>query len=508
MIAREIFAKINSQADFAPQTNPGWLAYVASTMNDAYNEIWYSRAWTFNTKTVDLSVFPDMDAAKALQTLCNTSDTTIPLVAVAGQTYVTITIPSATPTFYGNVDPKLLEQLTGASVEIEGRDYTIVDYKVVDNGSTWTLWFFLDLPFLGAYAASTDVEFTSWKIKFKQYKLPEDCVDVLDVSWSNNRDTGGMRIGQATALSARSAHDFNLNYQLTGAKPYAYIPQMNTYQGDTFQSFTVTQTTGGGTAFSPGIYYFAWEHVDMVTGASSGIVEVQTVTITATNIVSLDWTDNRTLAVGQYRRMLIGAQRASGDLVSWFYASYAPISAVVTPWDPANPYIWRSESTTKSFTPANYASAVSLTGGSLTGGYRGQIQAHYIGNNDRRNIVFYPRLSTADFDKTMDTGRVAESIATIRYVCKCAPIVDQYDNLQIPAEFQQLVVFKSLEAVCLKFDKDTQARYYAGKFQEQYNLLRSQYSNDRNIIAQKRNSMGISGGGLPRYNITFTRGNI
>ena len=494
MLARDIFARINSQADFAPTSTPGWLKYVSDTINDAYNEIWYSREWTFNTKTVELPVYPDLTAAQALELFTGETDATAnPLVVVLGQTYGTITVTGGTPTFYSQVDHALLEQLTGASLEIEGRDYTIVDYKIVDNGSTWSIWFYFDLPFFGAHPASTDVDITDWKLKFKQYKLPEDCVDIIDVSWNNTRDVGALRTGQAVALAPRTAHDAALNMQLTSAKPYCYVPYNNTYQGQLIQSFAVTQNTGVGTAFSTGTYYFAWEHVDMVTGASSGITEAITVNITATNVLSITFADNRTLPIGEYRRLLVGVRRTSDDLIQWYYCNYFATNSVVQPWDPDNPFIWRSETATKTLTWGNYISASSLQGASYAGGYQGQGQTHYIGNNDRKKILFYPRLSTIDFDRTTEVGVIKESLATITYRSKCAPLVDQYDSPQLPAEFHQLIIFKALEAVCLKFEKDVQARYYAGKFQEQYRLMVTAYGNNHNIIMRKGNSMGIHG---------------
>jgi len=505
MLARDLYARVNSQADFAPQATPGWLKYVSDTINEVYSEIWYSRVWTFNTKSVELPVYPDMSAAQALNTFMNTTDVdAVPLTVIVGQTFATLTTTGAIPTFYSSVANQLLEQLTGASIEIEGRDYTIVDYKITDNGSTWDIRFYLDLPFIGAYADSTDVEFTDWKLKFKSYKLPEDCVDVLDISWSNMRDPGGLRIGQSLALAPRLAHDMGLNMQLSSAKPSSYIPVMTTFQGDTFQDFTVTQTASTGTAFPVGTYYFAWEIVDMVTGASSGLTQAITVNVTATNTINLIFADDRTLSVGTYRRLLIGVARRSGDMIQWFYADYFPTTSVVAKYDPDSPFIWRSESTTKTLTYANYLTAANLSGSERGGGYRGQTQTHYIGNNDRRQVIFYPRLSTVDFDRESDTSLVRESIATIRYVSKCAPIVDQYDSPQIPAEFQHLIVFKALESVCLKFDKPAQASYYANKYKEQYTLLVRRYSNDLNVIARKGNSMGIGIWGYSRpFSVTY-----
>ena len=494
MLASELFARINSQCDFAPQTQPGWLRYVSNTINDAYNEIWYSRAWTFNTKTVELNVYPDMGAATALKLFTGETDTTAnPLVARLARSYFMLTIDGTVPKFYSRTDLRLLEQLSGAWLEVDGRDYQIVDYQVVSDGiTTWSILFYIDQPFFGDYPVLTDIEFTDWTLKFKSYKLPEDAVDICDVSWSNNRDPAGLRQGQAFALSPRLAHDLAINMQISAAKPYSYIPQMSTYQGDTFQTFTVTQNTGVSTAFGVGKYYFAWEHVDMVTGASSGITQPITVNVTATNIISLTFTDVRTLPVGEYRRLLLGVQRSSGDMVQWFYANYYSTSSLVEYLNPDYPYTWRSGASTKTITINDYLSAASLSGATLGGGYRGQEQSHYIGNNDRRSVIFYPRLATVDFSRVANSGTSKESVATIRYISKCAPLVDAYDNPQIPAEFQHLIVFKALEAICLKFDKNVQASYYAKKYSEQYSLLLKRYGSDMNVIARKNNSMGIA----------------
>lgn len=507
MYVNEILARVQSQVDFAPQSTPGFTKYLVDTINDAYNDIWYERAWTFNTKTVDLAVYPDMSASQALYYFTGKTDvTTYPLVCEIGSKLMSISVTGvATPPFYNLVQPKLLEQLFGAYIYVDGRDYQIVDISVVDSGADYTLRFYVDVPFITTGALSTNIPYTNWAVKFKEYKLPSDLTEIEDISWNNNRDVGALRTGQAISLPERNANDVMLNYQLSAAKPYAYIPKSYSIMSDVNDAFTVTQNTGSGTAFGVGTYFFAWEIVDLVTGASTGITQPITVVITATNIVSLTFTDDRTLPSGQMRRLLAGTKRTTNSAIRWLYLQDIPLSSVAQPYDTTTNYTWRFTESSKTITITEYSRWISIS--TTNAGYRDNLFLLYYGNIDRKNVIFYPRLASADQNISGEVGDVSrESIASVRYLYKCAPLADDYEAPQFPAEFHNLLVWKTLEAVCLKFDKNTQANYYAKKYTEGLTNMLKRYGNEQNTIAVRTGSMGIRRGWSPYGHINYTGG--
>jgi len=492
----ELKSRISSQADYAPTNTPGWDQYLTNILNDAYTKLWYERPWTFNTKTIDLMVYPDLSGTQALQLFTGqTNTTTYPLKTSVTQCSFTLAITGANPVFYIQVSPAEIENLIGASLEVEGRDYTIVDIYINDTGSDYEITFYVDYPYYGDHDTGGEVSITSWSIKFKEYKLPSDVNEIMDVSWRNNRDVGALRAGQAIGLAERSASDHNINWQLSSTKPSHYINKSYSYMYDTVDPLTVTQTTGLGTPYPVGTYYFAWERYDLVTGATSGILDAQTVSITASNVISLNWTDYRALPVGQARRLLLGVKRSANSVVKWVYL-FDNYTGTVNQWlEPSKGTIWRYGSTSKSLSADSYISLTS-TGASPRDGYRGgsnSIQLNYNGNIDRKNILFFPRLGQADFSTNATTGRILEhsSVATIRYLYKCMPLADDYDSPQLPAEYHNLLVFKALETISLKHGKLTEAAYYTRMSDDLLKGMLSRYGDQRNVKLVKGGSMSI-----------------
>lgn len=493
----EIISRVQSQADFAPINTPGFQKYLTDTINDAYQDLWYSRTWTFNTKTVDLPVYPDLLAADAGQLFATEQAVPgAPLQTTIGATYFEITYAEATVKFYTQTDGRFVEQLHGAYLYVDGRDYRIVDTQITDNGATWTLRFYVDEPFKGDYLIGTTVEFTDWTIKFRTYKLPEDCTEIMDVSWSNLRDVGGLRSGQAFSLPARNANDLAVNWNLTAAKPYAYIAGASTFMWDTYESFSLTETTGsGGTYFPPDTTYFGWEDVDIATGAPSGVVNTITWTPSANNVESITFTDDRHIHVGTYRRLLLGVKRAINDPIKWIIFQNNPVTTLAQQYSSTN--VWRYPETSITLTAGNYLAFIGLTSGQS--GYRDNRMMNYIGGGSRKNITFYPRLSTKDIDAKFLDSKVwttfyEASVASVRYLYKCSPLSDKFDSPQLPPEYHNLLVFKALESVALKFDKAGTASYYARKYDEMLKKMMIRYASERNTIATKSNSMGVSRG--------------
>lgn len=517
MILAEIKSRISSQTDYAPTNTPGWDQYLTQIINDAYTRLWYERPWTFNTKTYDLMVYPDLSAEQSLKILTGQSDTTTyPLVTQNTLTTFRITIPIGTPAFYSRALPSMVSQMIGASLCVEGRDYTIVDilFTTVDAGYTVTIY--VDYPYSGDVNFSTSKSITDWTIKFKEYKLPSDVNEIMDVSWRNLRDAGGYRAGQSSALTERIVSDFNIDYQISAGKPTNYINRSYSFMYDTNDPITVTQNTGSGTAFPVGTYYFAWEKYDLVTGATSGITSASTVAITASNIVSLSFADYRALPVGQARRLLLGVKSGTNSVVKYVYMTNM-YSNTINPWlEPSKPTIWRYGTTSKTLTIDDYDTLIS-SGSTPSDGYRGgpnMFQLNYNGNINRKNILFYPRLATVDFATETQTASgnmpadlILEhsSVATLRYLYKCAPLADEYDNPQLPAEYHNLLVFRALETISLKYGKLTEAAYYTRMSDDLLKGMLSRYGDERNTKCIKGSSMSIGDSWNPRlYKINFS----
>lgn len=519
MYLGEIVSRIQSQADFAPQSTPGFQKYLVDQVNDAYQDIWFQKDWTFNTKTIEQKVFPDLTPTNAAilfsaQT-SSTAPASYPMASQNGAKYFNLSYSGSIGGVYARIDPRYYWQLFGSYIEFDGRDYRIVD--VVPNTGSGVIKFYVDDVVISSKdnGAFTLTGSNDWKIKFREYKMPHDLAEIMDVSWSNTRDVNALRYGQATSLPERNANDLAINFQLQAAKPFCYIPKSYSFMNDTSEQFSTTiSTASASNYYDQTTHYFAWERFDLATGASSGITEPLTVNITGSTVSSITFTDARTLPVGQARRLLFGIKRTNYNLdtIKWFYATYVGTNSMTQEWTEAQDFTWRYDEEEKVITATEYLTYQQVIA-SGNEGWRGNQMTLYNGHINRKGIIFYPRISSTDHSEVKtgtngvnDIGYAQDSIATIRYLYKPVPLEEKYDSPMIPAEFHHLLIHKVLENLCLKFDKQTQAAYYSRKYETMLRNFITRYGNERNTIAMRSNSMGIAGGFYYRRGIINYQG--
>ncbi len=521
MYLDQLKTRIKSQTDFAPQSGQGYDQFLTSIINDAYHGIWYQRPWTFNTRTAELEVYPDLSAQQLLLLLTGTNDlTTLPLQIANGTKVLFIGNTPGTPETYLTLKQDMFDQMLGAWIELDGRDYQIVDIRTNQDGGDYGVYLFLDRVFYSNVPFLETATFETATVKFKTYKLPEDVSEILDVTFTNNRDVGGLRRGQVLPVNEKLANDYDLSYQQTGAKPMCFVPitaQSFITDGDDF--FTVTENTGGTTHFEANTtYYFAWERVDLCTGSTLGMSNPITYKPSSASVQSITFTAGRTLPLGQARRLIWGLKRPGTSDISWNYG-WLPYGTII-PWNnftPTIPNFWIADedSTTPETKTLTATGVITLMSSNsyLNNGMRHPLTiSKYQGATQRKAIRLYPRPQTVDFERRDPDGVSAgepgpwyniQSIATVRYVAKIPPLQEAYDTPMIPAEFHYLIVQKARVELYMRQDQLSHAAMAQRLYDEGMKSLISRYGNERSVVIQ-RSQQGLTSGYWNNYLNTIT----
>lgn len=520
MFLSQLRASLQDQIDFAPQNTGGSVQSFNSMINEAYTQIWFERPWLFNTRDYELSTYPDLDAATALQWFTGETDVSaFPLSCVIGTPIFSILgIPGAAlnTSFYLRITQDMLSQLIGAYISVNSRDYRIIDIEVFSS-TPWNLVFYLDIPYYDEGAFGTVVTNTDWSIKFKEYKLPEDLFEIEDVAYRDNRDVSSLRYGKVAAVTQREAQRFSAPYQITSAYAEAYVP--GSFSGFTTYSpdfFTVVQARNAlaTTVFATGEYYFAWERIHLATGAALGMSEPITVDITNVDVVSLTFTANEQLPVGEARRLLLGRRtnaKPHSD-VKWTYAQWHYVGAnnlaqiITDPNDSVNklnPLYWQWRQTSKLLTIEQFNSLRPEGTTDNNSGYRGTSITNYIGPTVRKFITLFPRPQTANYIVADSAGRPwkQETELTIRYAYRPQELTNDYDTPLLPPEMHYLIVKRALVSAFNKFNKPAQANAMLTQYNKELAPYITRYSSERDTKVRLQQSWG---GHRPYDNLSWS----
>jgi len=517
MYLQQLRSSLLDQANWVPQNTVGLIQSLNGMINEAYTQIWFERPWLWNTRTYELSVYPDLDAATSLLWFTGQTDpTTTPLSVSAGTAKPVLfsniffwryTDTVLTSDFYTRVDEEMLSQLIGAWIEVEGRDYQIVDILIVNvpMSTDVEFQFYVDKLFTGPYEVPTDgsfITFTDWTIKFKTYKLPEDLFEIQDVGFRDNRDTDSVRWGTVKGISQRDAQRLSLPYQLTSNLPLYYVPEsLFPFATDGTDQFSVAQNVGVGTAFPTGKYYFAWERIDLASGATLGMSEPIDIVVTANNIESFTFTESRKMPQGQARRMLFGFKTEGNTKsdIKWTYAQNYMYSNNLsqTYFDGTsnilNPFFWKFSNDDRTLLFTDWGAMLNAVGPRNLGYRAPENVTNYIGPTVRKGITFFPRAQPSNFMINDPDGRPwkMESACTIRYSFRPQALKDDYDTPVIPPEMHHLIVRRALVILYNKNGNPAQANQQLNQYMSEIKTWAMRYSSERDTIARLNQSWGV-----------------
>jgi len=461
----QIRGRIKNQIDYTPVPSVALSRYIDGVINDAYNDIWMTRPFTFNSKEEQIRVWDDITHTDLTWTANTTCTFTVnsDLITFSASPIQSATIP----------DDEVRDRYIGAFIQANGNG-GVEYYQIVAQRSNvqWKI----DRPFIGPTAAYTD-----WKIIHRYSYLPQDLVEIMDITF-NNFPINGARRGKVHSIPQRLANSYDFNEDVTGGKPVFYVPYAKHHTSESVNELNLA-AGGAGSGIGAGPWVFGYTMVD-ADGAESGMCDVKQTTAAATTdtiTISLANTVNVADASTDVRYKIYYAHKATGqDNYKFFHIGTIGELASTTL---VTSIVWNS---TKN---AQFK----------RGGYRDQWKEVV----SSKYVRFQPRPQTADETSAPDVNnwnKSKKTFYTLRYLYKPDTLVNDYDTPKIPEEFHHLVVDRALIDVHMKYNNPQAAQIHQQKFDERMVRLQARYASERDATVQRGRSMQVGNG--------FTRGRL
>jgi hypothetical protein len=462
--------KIKNISDWSPQL-AAYDNQLDELINDAYYSIWTIRRWTFAFKEYYFRFHPDMLPARE-----NPGGLDVNASVVKGSRQVTFS------TAMDRLIPELWE---GQPIEIQNYEYIIS--KVVGPSEI-----LLDQQFLG----DSNVDDLSWRIKSRYYNLPEDCIELLNLSHRDvpNSSGGTGRFppyGKIIGLMPRRDEelDLRMDYAATYAEAYIWSEAQNIPSAE---KTGLTQTSiEGGTGFPKNSYLeVCWAFLkDGIVGPLSKPEKIQFTggqgTHHSLTVNFLSWDDQAIFADAWQSKDTSPTQWEGYRKIIYWNANFDR-----TTGERLGLPVWKtfnSGGATRNST--NYLTPIiasDLVAG-VTVSFFNSIDAgnaRYIEYDGQHlQIRPYPRVdswdsrilseaATGDYSK-VNLQYLREAVA--RYYYKPQALGLQTDSPQLPHEFHQLIAYKVMETLYDKLGNTSQAALYRSRFDKEIKALEKRY---------------------------------
>tara|TARA_R110000850_G_scaffold99865_3_gene206741 strand:+ start:496 stop:2007 length:1512 start_codon:yes stop_codon:yes gene_type:complete len=500
MNLKELRNKVKNITDYNPEVQT-YLDDVDNIINDAYNEVYTDKRWTFAQKLVMQDIYPDV-THNGVRPTANLLD---------GRRQVIFSAPI----------PELLEnamEWEGQIFQYDGRDFTI---DQVISGTEIRL----REPFRGPTAALD----LTWNIAHRFYNLPEDCIEVLDLAHTDApmHKTGGAAHrplwGKKISVVPRRDYELDLRRDYTADFSEAYIltPPIDIPAAWQWKDPTVINTADTNGAPLPNNWNieFAWAFLyEGVIGPLSDPQTVKTLAASGgtTPRITLNlatWDDRDVEAAGYnaihdvYKTPLEGMKKVlfynsnfnhtTGErkgLPCWKQVRQAGLVKNRDDWKPLT-----CVDTATTFIVQH---AQQIWMGSPR--YR-EIDGQY--------LRFRPYPRPQGFEKEYEDAAANNSMAALhhrkfrqyelRYLQKPLPLCEVTDSPEMPYEFHNLIVYKALGNIFVKSGNLQMASMYEMKIDKSMLELQKRYL-DRTDVSWQRGQFGMNGGGM-RYDYNSLR---
>ena len=430
--------------------------YWVNTLIDQYHrELWDSRCWTFNVKTVNIPVFPDKTP----------SDWDNPMFTIAnGDTTLSSSINMFQAWDAGQV------------LELGGLEYTI---SSVLSQATISI----DPPYKGA----TTSELNEFTLKHRIIFLPKDCVEVLDVSYRDAPVPTSTRWGSLSQLQSKTEQMIGLGLQDTGT-PTSYVSLPDYYIRTPEDRLTPTLTLSTSSTngyLAAGTYTFTYSYVlGAVDVDQYGLLPESdpwpgTVSIT----VPAPSTNTITFAVFLPQSRYNSADR--------------PLN--IKPYSVTTLFDGRTElqemRAADELGPLIAGSSSINIGSDMFTPSPQPIRHPYHGGRSRA-IRLWPRPNSTDInipdpldDDPID--RFAQSWVQLTYIIRPEHILNDGDIPNMPVEFHQLLVDRVLVEVYTRKGNLTAAAQFQRKYNERLPLLLARYGDQKDSVVIRSRSWGM-----------------
>ena len=489
MDLKTLITQIKNISDYTPELT-AYDNQLTDIINDSYYSIWADKRWNFAEKLSTINFYPDLTSARTADTTCSVVD---------GQRLATFS--AAIQLF--NSHPELFE---GNIFEWEEREYTIV--KVISA---------TQIAVSEPIRSSATGARTDWKTKIRYYRLPEDCIEIMNLSY---RDTPAINgnwsvTGKQKAISPRREEELNLREDYTATEAECYIPVPPTVVPPA-EKLSVTwnqhvANSGAGDLPVNTYYEFCWavqapdgsvgplsEPLNTLSPAPAQLGNLLSATVSFLTFDDKPFQSKN--AVAQY--VIVGGMRslegqrkvmyynsnfnpATGERLGrpvWRriltgYQTNVPSPASVTVQDD----ILTADDIDATLAIVNYNG---LDGGNAR--YR-EWDGVYL------RIRPYPRVD--GWDKEYDYTATGTTVAPrekdylkrsqLRYYFKPMPLAQSTDTPALPYEFHQLIVWKSLEDLFIKNGNTTLSTLYTKKTEKALKKFEARYTTRTDISYQK-----------------------
>jgi len=482
MNLKELRNKIKNITDYNPEVQ-SYIDDLDSLINDSYSNIYTAKRWNFAQTKKNIDIFPDF-----------TSD----IINANVQDGVrAVSFSSDLSIFLEN---KI--EWEGQIFQYEDRDYTI-DQVTSAKGIR------LREPFRG----TSTVDATEWKIIHRHYNLPEDLVEILNITHTDTPVSGAGTIdGKKASLAPRRAEDVNLKYDKTAEHADAYImlEPVNVEAAMKFGTATIDETPVDN-GFVAGQYWeFTWAFLwDGVVGPLSEPIVVQGDAgeqgMYPIYKLPLETWDDRPAQATTYDPL--------HDVYTTPFEGYQKVLFYNSNFDHNTGErkglpLWRmvrdagSSKTREDWKPYIVADddllAVIDDAAMVAPGTKRYIEI----DGQHQRFRPYPRPQGFDKQYTDATISMGDDVYprdfrqwVMRYLSKPTPLCSNTDSPKMPYEFHQLIVYSVLFEVFTKGNNSSMAMMYDKKIRDSVKVLERRYI-DRTDVFWQRGQFGITHNGI------------
>ena len=466
--------KVKNLVDYSPDLQ-GFNDQVDALINDAYLSIWGIKRWNFAQKVSYLYFQPDI--------LPNRDKPT------GGPDIVAAVVKGSRKVDFSSPISRLSEKplWEGTIFFADGVEYTISKVLADDT-----------ILLTSVYLGVTTNTLASWQIKKRYYALPQDCLELLNLSHRDAPLSSGSSAGtfpprgKALSLSPRRDEELNLreDWKASWAEAYVWSPAKNILPGE---KLTLSQVPIAGlTGFPKGSWLevcWAFEKDGRLgplsspgtinfTGGDQGTTHQLTVNFLSWDnqpIIADAWQskDSAPSQYEGYRKVIFwnaNFDRTTGErlgLPAWKFFNVAGATRNVSNW------------LSTIVVDDVFSNVVVQYFASIDSGNDRYIE--YDGQH--LQIRPYPRVDAWDkaiieIASTVDYSAVVRKYlraAEMRYFYKPPLLAEQTDSPQMPYEFHQLIVYKVLEEMYLKLGNAQMAGVYTRKFEKDIKDLERRY---------------------------------
>lgn len=515
MNLQDLRNKVKNITDYSPELQT-YQDQVDDLINDAFYSIWTAKRWKFSQVQDFIKIYPDLNfglTGKNANVLNGSRRVTFSgsIPSLLAEVSLGPFSSHDTSKSYGSVG----SAYEGEIFEINGREYTIL--KIVSD---------TDIRLAEPYRGGNVVDNTTWVVKKRFYDLPEDCLELLNLS---QRDVpaptnGGRPVyGKVSGLSKRREEEINLreDYTANYAECYIDTPPINVPPAEKLKE--ISQVYSAGATIPPNTYFeicWAFYYLGAKIGPLSEPLLFKSQGLNqggpSTSIITLQFStfDDKPIAAQAYASLTDYAANKFEGLrkVLYYNSNFNPATGkrLGIP-------VWRAI-TGGSLTGSEGASAAAAP--LVVGDELSQVVLQFInsfnGGNPRYvewdgsipRIRPYPRINAFDFFNPAVAGELLPKAdeeyfrrLEVRYMKKPLRMGLATDTPQMPYEFHQLLVYGVLEDIYNKSGNLELGGIYRKKIEKAITGLEKRYvdSIDTTFI---RGSFTIGTDGFPFYDPT------